>query len=120
MGAFYSHCSNWDRPLYFFLLRIENGAARPLPLSLADLFVVDRDGQSHQPVDETDIANKPERYLPDTMNIAPHAAVTGWVTFDASQDFVPGRFQLATGGEVVTVRFRGQETILPGGTLTGE
>jgi hypothetical protein len=120
VGAFYSHCSTWDRPLYFFFLRIENGASQPLPLSLTELFVVDRDGGSHQPVDETDVANQPGRYLSASTNVAPHAALAGWVTLDASQDFTPRRFQLAVGNEVLTVRFRGQETILPGGTLTGE
>ncbi len=120
MGAFYSHCSNWDRPLYFFAVRIENDSSQPVALSLTDLFVVDADGGSHQPVDLSDLTSKPGAFIPASTNIAPQAAVTGGVAVDDSNDFVPVRFQFALGGEVLTVEFAGQPTILPGGTFTGE
>jgi hypothetical protein len=121
-GAFFSDCTGWHQPTYFFGVRIENRSSLPLPLSLADLFVVDRDGGSHQPTDVTE-GDRPAGFLPDSTNIAPHASLSGLVAFDASEGFTPARFQLITGGEVLTIRFRGQETVeLPfhGGLPTGE
>jgi len=114
--AFYSHCTGAPN-LYFFSLLIENESSRPLPLSLTDLFVVDRGGESHQPVDVTNDANEPAGFLPDSTNIAPHATLSGLVALNDSGGYTPARFQLAAGGAVFTVRFAGEETIVPGGTL---
>ncbi len=106
-GAYDSDCTDWPRqpPLYFFFVRIRNGSLHPLHVTLSQFFVVDQARESHQPTEVTGSANSPEQFLPADTNIAPRAALSGWLAFNAARAFTPRSFLFANGGRVWRVFF---------------
>lgn len=110
-----SHCTSWDRPLYFFWVELGNRSSKPIAHRLGDFTLIDKQGRRYAPVLVREDALVPANFLPPGTRLRRGESVAGYLTFETERKLVPTELSYGRGRSRATIRFKGRFRSVPVG-----
>lgn len=91
---------------------LRNETNRALAFDLRDFVLVARKNDAtYGPVNVRSAAQHPPEFLPETVKIAPHSNLVGYLTFDGRIALVPTRLSYVDGNQTLTITFQGKPSV---------